>query len=113
MPEFVCPCCGAPRADRAPVEALRHADLNGRTRRAVDALIAIYPRTLTMYRLAELVYADDPTGGPAYAVASLSVAFTKSKPDLEPTGWRIGRRAPGSHEIGLWPVDPSAGVSAE
>jgi hypothetical protein len=46
-------------------------------------------RGLTIDRLAEILHAHDPSGGPEFALQSLRVQFAKMKHILKPFGLRI------------------------
>lgn len=87
---FKCPCCGSDMALRPPVEALAYLSCGSVAKRAVEALLSIYPRTITKRQLADMVYASDPNGGPDDAENSLSVSLCIANRRLKMMGWRIG-----------------------
>lgn len=100
-------------ASRAPVDALAYLPAGGVAKRAVEALLAIHPRTVPMSQLADMVYASDPNGGPDDAENSLAVAICIANKRMKATGWRIGtldakggRGGHGTNGIGLWAVKP-------
>lgn len=106
MAEFICPCCGS-IGSRPDVQALQHANVRGLARKAIAVLLRAYPRTMSMRQLADLVYSDDPTGGPNDPENSLASTFSQSRHELAKSGWRIGSRDRDrrGYEIGLWPTE--------
>ena len=64
-----CPTCGQAINGPAPVKALADARLSNMERRIVDALARAFPRGIRSPELVELVYADDPNGGPVQTIA--------------------------------------------
>lgn len=103
MTDIPCPVCGNPIAG-VPVEALEHVHLTRMQRKIVAALTSIYPRTVPLAQLADLVWADDPTGGPESATNNLSVHFAKMNPTLKRFGWRVGAKMRGAKGVGLYPL---------
>lgn len=110
---FECPCCGAPMASRPPAEALRYGRLPPLVRRVVDVLLRSYPRTMSFRRLADLVYADDPNGGPDQAERCLSSSIAQARHEIAKTGWRIGGASGYREAIGIWPLEAKPGAEAK
>lgn len=87
-----CPCCGqttsvAPavvRALLAPIE-----------RRVYDAIVR-YPLRYTSTSLANIVYADDPNGGPESGKNVMCVTVNHINKKFKRFGWRIVAMRPGS-----------------
>lgn len=91
-----CPCCGAPMRPGVPVGSLVFADLRGRQRRVVEAMVDAYPRPLESNALAGMVWGDDPTGGPDDALRSMNVHIHRANKVIAAFGWRIvGRKGAG------------------
>lgn len=85
-----CPCCGQPmHAGRAPIEALEAAPLTTAERRLVQALARIYPRSATKAHLIDVLYDDDPNGGPETASLVVAVHLSRLRKKLPSYGWAI------------------------
>lgn len=88
--ERICPCCGqAIHAGRAPIEALEAAPLTVAERRLVQALVRIYPRSTTKTHLVDVLYDDDPNGGPETANLVVAVHLSRLRKKLPSYGWTI------------------------
>ena len=80
-----CPCCGAPVRVEAWKKAL--SVLTPQQRRIAE-IVASRPG-IRMIEVADLVYADDPDGGPEWAEASLAVQTCRANARLAPFGFAI------------------------
>ena len=84
-----CPCCGS-ELTGAPVNTVLGVELTGTQRRILEYLVRAYPHSMSRERLAGLVYADHPDGGPINAGNVISVMLHKMRPKLEAIGWTAG-----------------------
>lgn len=84
-----CPHCGAPMPD-VPLEAMLSACTPGQ-RRILD-LVARRPG-LSGNEVADVVYQDDPDGGPLYARGTIAVQVKNLNKRILPLGWRVEGRA--------------------
>lgn len=110
MTSVPCPCCGAQMASPG-LEALRYVTLPRMERRVLDELIDAYPKSLSIQQLVNLVWADDPTGGPDTANNSISVYLHHIRRKLSDFGWSAGR-IPGSYAgVRLWPLPVNGAAS--
>lgn len=84
-----CPCCGQDIDKTPPVDSLKGllASHGHISRRIIELLAGAYPRSIAGPRLADLVYENDPDGGPANN--SMSVVIFHLRKKLEPCGWTI------------------------
>lgn len=84
------------------LDQLRHINLSSPTQaRILDVLARYYPASLSLMRIAEIVWADDINGGPDDAQNCVSVHMHRLRPVLQALGWHIGRN-PGGQGIRLW-----------
>ena len=81
----VCHCCGAPLPD-LPVDHL--AAQVSPIMAAVIRAVARRPG-IGSARLADIVYADDPNGGPDFAVISVRTAICRENKKLAKSGWAV------------------------
>lgn len=79
-----------------PLSGLLEVPLSHMDRTIVEILSRSYPRAISSTVLTDMVYAEDPDGGPDYAKNSLQVTVCRLRPKLEPYGWTIPRNATGS-----------------
>jgi DNA-binding response OmpR family regulator len=98
-----CPTCGqivkdAPRIDEA-IAALR---LVGIQKQIVLALASARGRYLSLDELAQIVYLDDPEGGPETASRSIYVQINKLRKKFNHWGARIEGK--GAHRNGYWRI---------
>lgn len=106
-----CPTCGHETSQRSPIEGLYSAPINGPVQKAiVSALVDAYPRHVETQRLIDIVYADDPDGGPSAAQASISRTIMRVRLKIEEYGWTIplACRGPGSSGYRLAPIEDIA-----
>lgn len=108
----LCPTCGHPVDTGAvPIESLVDASNGAEGSRIIGLLIDAYPRHVQTQRIANLVYCDDPNGGPDFAVETIRVIVHRLRKTLPRYGWTIpiGKRGAGSQGYRLAPIE---GVSA-
>jgi hypothetical protein len=103
----VCPTCGHELvAGHAPIEALASAPLEGLMRRIVDALATIYPRSMDMSALVDVVYANDPNGGPESAAGTIRTVIARMRRILPRYGWTIPANGGGLGSYGRYRLEP-------
>ena len=97
---ILCPCCNRPmEADKAPVAALTAAPVWGQHKTILDALASAYPRYVEQSFLIDLLYSNDPDGGPICAnniVRSRVVGLRKT---IREYGWTIGKYTTGRYRL--------------
>ena len=86
----VCPCCGS-EIDQTPALGLVEV-VQGLSRTLVTELAMAYPGTVSMERLIDVLYGDDPQGGPLSADNAISVYNWRIRKVIEPLGWTIPRQ---------------------
>lgn len=111
MSDFHCPCCGKPINGAAPIDSLVTARLSPEQLRIIDALASAYPRGITRRVLADIVFADDPNGGPDSAENQMSVQMHWMRPTLRQLGWTVGVRK-GSRLVYLTPLEAKGAKAA-
>lgn len=85
-----CPCCGqSVNADRLSVNALVDAPMERRMRDLLDALVKVYPRSVSISYLTDALYAADPNGGPDNPGNSIRVYISRLRKILPQYGWTI------------------------
>jgi hypothetical protein len=77
----ICSCCHRPFPPRLFVTGSRRRHL-------VDAVLA-HPDGITSDRIADLIYADDPNGGPEHARRSIWVMINFANKQLAAQGYTI------------------------
>ena len=82
-----CAHCGQPIA--GPFPDPESIDLQRRHRQVLKILIDAHGRYVPAARVAELVYADDPDGGPLGAVDIVSAFAHHLRRKMRPLGWNI------------------------
>lgn len=90
MSEHICPCCGQQMPGGLPVEALENVYFPPTELKIVSALARTYPRGMTARALVDVVYADDPNGGPDGAEHSMRQFIHRARKRMQPYGWRVG-----------------------
>lgn len=108
-----CPTCGHETSQRAPIEGLSSAPISGAVRRAIiEVLVDAYPGHVETQRLIDIVYADDPDGGPTSAQSTISKHIMKVRAKIEEYGWTIpfATRGPGSSGYCLAPIETIAKI---
>src|SRR5258708_2136115 len=100
-----CPLCGAPIAELLPIDALLAAPIAPTAKKCLDALYRLHPKTISLNRLADIVYQGDAAGGPEDAPAAISMSLYSANKVLKHTGWRMGASRHGKRDdIGLRPI---------
>jgi hypothetical protein len=66
--------------------------VEGKSRILVERLAKAYPGSVTMERMIQALYADDPDGGPERADNAISVYNWRIRKVIEPLGWTIPRQ---------------------
>jgi hypothetical protein len=94
-----CPCCGAPFRASARIKIIQRDRLiirNGKSAQLTPTEMKIFnviystPDALDRYKLVDLVYADDPNGGPEHTHSCESM-LTLIRRKLFPLGLTIKR----------------------
>lgn len=97
-----CPCCGATvRENTASLGRLRHLVLPPLQRRALDALLDVFPRGLTGEQIASEIYRDRADGGPTTARVAVSVYLHRIRKRIGPEGWTVGKNGVGAMRLSL------------
>jgi len=118
MSDVCCPCCGRRlREPAVPLAGLLSVPLPRTGRRIIEELVAAFPRAVPMSRMVDVVYFDDPAGGPASSENCIRVAMIRVRAEIEPLGWTIPRGNIATRDfIGyrLTPIEPARkrGVAA-
>ena len=76
-----CPCCGATAPDIPRSEVVANA-LPPVQAAVLRALAANFGRFIATERLTQIVWANDPHGGPEYAKTCISAAIARMRPKL-------------------------------
>lgn len=87
-----CPCCGQ-HIDELPMNALAELPLPIVPRTIANALLKVYPRTISSDKLLSEVYTIH--NEPEYARTALSVQLGKLRTHIEPYGWTVTNRKTG------------------
>ena len=90
-----CPCCGQ-ETDFASIDMLRWVLLSPGERRVMNILLDAHPRTLSQQRIADLIYANDPNGGPLCAVGVIANHTRRIRQKIGHLGWTVGGVGPRS-----------------
>lgn len=104
---MLCPCCNQSVDQPPPVDSLTAvlAPHGHVSRRILELLSGAYPRAIAGPRLTELVYENDPDGGPEGN--SMQVVIWHLRKKIEPYGWTIPLAQHGTNSAGyrLAPVE--------
>jgi DNA-binding response OmpR family regulator len=84
-----CPCCGQDTDDES-LDLLKWVKLSPGERRVMDILLSAHPRRLTNARIADLMWTDDPTGGPEGGSAVVRVHLRRIRKKIAHLGWTAG-----------------------
>jgi hypothetical protein len=84
MVRSVCPVCSRPYPPRLKV--------NGPVRQRVVEIVADHPDGIPIRELCNLVYSDDPNGGPLTAQRSINVIVHRANAQLAAQGYQIRAR---------------------
>lgn len=78
------------------MKALADAGLQPQIRQIVDALALAYPKWVSVAALFNVLYSDDPNGGPdsGYRVIITRICHTRTA--IRPLGWTVSKQGPGS-----------------
>jgi DNA-binding response OmpR family regulator len=103
MTDFKCPCCGHQTPTTIQITDLREVCRGRISGRVLALLIEAKGRGITAKALVNLVYADDPDGGPLNATPSMKVIICRLRRNLKPFGWTI----PKTHaQLGVYRLAP-------
>lgn len=104
-----CPCCGG-EMESTP-EVTLDAGLTPLELAIMTAMVSAYPRGLTRRQLANIVYSDDPNGGPDTAEKAMSVYLYYIRAKIKPLGWHVGGRSGrGVRFLTMRRIDPATGM---
>jgi DNA-binding response OmpR family regulator len=103
---MICPCCGQALNNRASLESLASAPLAKLEHRIIDAMVRAYPRSVTRAGLVDVLYFDDPDGGPDSAENIVAVMMVRLRKKLPPYGWTIPNCRSGSGNYGRYKLEP-------
>ncbi len=85
-----CPTCGHDLpGGLVPVEALVDAALSSQQRAIVEVLVGAYPRTVSMEKLVDALWGDDPNGGPDNPRRVVHAQVCHIRRILAASGWTI------------------------
>lgn len=102
---IACPCCHQPiNADRLPVTALSDVEMPLIPRLIVEALIKVYPRSITGDQLVMKVYSG--AREPEFARNGISVQLIHLRKYIEPYGWTIPRGKGGRDNLARYKLEP-------
>lgn len=109
---IVCPCCNRPMdVDHVPIEVLTEGRLEPQMRKIVTALAKAYPRSVSVPAIFDVLYGDDPNGGPDDPRSVVAVRICKLRTQIEKYGWTVptNKGGPGSYgRYRLAPVEKAA-----
>jgi len=106
MSELICPCCRQPMAAPPPMAGVLDGLRRPQHRVIAEALIKAYPRPLSRDRLIELLYGDDPDGGPEGAGNIVTVRIAHLRKELAPMGWTVNCNGRGRGYVGSYRLEP-------
>lgn len=86
-----CPCCGWDPSRPSLRHVAHLAQLTPNMRKILAVLNRRFGQVISIGGLADLVYADDPDGGPDWPAASLHVTIKNMRDRLAPFGLTVGR----------------------
>lgn len=72
-----------------PLHALEEIPFGKIERRFLEILLRLYPNSITISRLVDKLWIDDPNGGPNEAAKSVQVHRARINKKLTPVGWTI------------------------
>lgn len=102
-----CPCCNRPMdAAYAPIESLSEGRLEPQMRAIVSALSKAYPRPVSHSALFDILYGDDPNGGPENPRNVVAVRIWKVRKQIEKYGWTIPHNNGGIGSNGRYRLAP-------
>jgi hypothetical protein len=71
--------------------------------KALEALVAAYPRSIARRTLSGIVYAEDPGGGPDQPENTIASSLSQYRHELARFGWRVASVKYGT--VALLPVE--------
>lgn len=86
---IACPCCGAPMAGPPSVDSLLLAVGSGHTRTIIERLVDRYPKPVRMSELIDLLWGDDPNGGPDHPRNNVYANIWRLNQQLKSRNWRV------------------------
>lgn len=103
----LCPTCHQPVTERIPVLSLSDAPLPKAERKIVEILGRAYPRSLDKRVLIDLLYEDDPDGGPDDPSNVLTTLVCRLRSKLPSYGWTIPKNTKaGTGIYGRYRLEP-------
>lgn len=100
-----CPTCGQSIDGPAPVKALADANLSVMQQKIVAALTSSYPNGIRTPAMVDIIYADDPDGGPDFAVYTLRMMMVRLRRKLKPHGWTVSVNKPGKSNVAIYRLE--------
>lgn len=105
-----CPCCGGEMEGGSP-EVVLDAGLTPLEMAIMTPLVKAYPRGMTARQLADIVYAEDPNGGPLQADRCIAVHMFYIRAKIKPLGWHVGGvRGRGTRYLNISRIDEETGA---
>lgn|GEM_PF-1322802 len=106
---WTCPCCGAAVEGRPdPATIIAALPLTLLRRRLCGALADRFGTFVSMQHLADVVYGDDPNGGPDEAAGVLRQFIHQERPKLRKHGLAIEAHGPNVGYRMIWADDAPA-----
>lgn len=99
--QAVCPCCGSAMS-AGDIRAIEALSLPPNERRVLDELLAVFPRSLSSFEIAQRVYRHEVNGGPLAANRNIDVYLCRLRPKVSRYGWQIS--AAGGGGVRLRPM---------
>ncbi|TCP88953.1 transcriptional regulator [Rhizobium sp. PP-CC-2G-626] len=107
-----CPCCGQNLVSSLPAAGLKNVRFYGSTQTLVlHALAEAYPRGMTKEQLFDVIYSENPDGGPLYGPNIIAIHIGKLRPKIEQLGWTIPHNAVGAGNFGSYRLAPIGGAA--
>lgn len=98
-----CPTCGQGiPGGEAPIEALTDAKVPKQQREILRILVGCYPRDIGVEALIEIIWGNDPDGGPLDPRSVINTQLCRLRPAILKYGWTIPRRGGGSGNYGRY-----------
>ena len=98
MTAWTCPCCGSAGTRPDPKAVVDAIKMSPTQRRIADLLASRFGRPVLCEHVADVVYADDPDGGPDGGIRVISAHISKIRRRIAKHGLSIDcGRGPGEH----------------
>ena len=111
---ITCPCCGSQIDDPSiAMEHLAGVALTPSQREILQIIVKSHPRPVSTDAMIDLIYGDDPEGGPPFVRNVIAQQISRIRPVVRKYGWMIPTSRSGQGRAGLYRLEKINMVAKE